>query len=999
MASLSSVPRRRVTAAPAGILASNSFSVSASQRRNHWVYHHFRRVAVSRWSPLSQNSSSGQPQDGRGEPSKPTCYHYGSHGEWRWAWSGWDGREDGWRAQRWAFVRRLSGGGPDGGWGDGDSKFTPRNTKDKARDRDIDSTNESAERILISDFLSPDYESRFLMWKEKEQRKLLERLRKEFEEQEKELLDRQRKEAEEKEKREWKLWKKEFKEARGFEKALREEDRMKELEKERQMRNSEHVKDGSKTVPHPVPVLHPYSRVPIYEKETVDAEETAEVRRKGVDKDAVAYREQKGQPGKGGVEEIESPLVVEAAGEGVVDPVVGLEATRAPVGVDPLNREGLSVTQATDSPAMGLPDTEKVGEEVSDVVPSELDQGAQPPSSTQIVEEKLSEVEPTSKPEEAGNSPLLVESEAESADQGLRPELIPEEPAAESAPEISAPTTEGGPVLAPPPPSPPAEEPVEAPAPSVEAAPKIEEVTPPPTPAHEVPAATPPPESITAELSQIKESLSQVTNVVSKLDSTMDYELNSILIQLRLWRREVEQLASTSGVIPSSQRKLFIEDTAEAPETAKKSQSGPMEYKILSLSPTPPHHLLTTDLNVANAATRTVGGEKDISETLSKLKMPYLFLNRIPKLKTEGWEIVSGSPEMLIFARKPIAGALPSPTEGGFDSTTAVNPTPVEPTTRTEPMNPPNEVKTVFESSSTHGFVDQETGTIVLKPKSENEKKRLMYNFNDDGHLHFYGHGLGGIAGDGVSFSGINLTPRVNPIDMTMQFEPSSHASSSSASSGEDLESGKQEVDHAWDEKRTDAVRSMREGLRLGEKAQEEARASVVEVEEDVEEKRRMAEEEARIIDEIKAVDNAVHGQAIAREAAAAAEGGLPPSQGESEQQGQQKKKGGRVGRFFKRLGWTVVWLGAGVVVVKEVGYWSQKAEEKQKAEAGGQGRMRRDGLGAQQAGEWNVVGGTGERSGAARPGSRYSWSERESMREGRWGSGGGGGIMWREER
>jgi len=82
------------------------------------------------------------------------------------------------------------------------------------------------------------------------------------------------------------------------------------------------------------------------------------------------------------------------------------------------------------------------------------------------------------------------------------------------------------------------------------------------------------------------------------------------------------------------------------------------------------------------------------------------------------------------------------------------------------------------------------------------------------------------------------------------------------------------------------------------------------------------------------------------------------------------------------------------VVVVKEIGYWSQKAEEKKKVEAGGVGRgiMGKDGLGAKQIGEGVVVGSTiaGERWGGSRPGSRYSWSERESVREGRWGSSGG---------
>ncbi|RPB19353.1 hypothetical protein L211DRAFT_853271 [Terfezia boudieri ATCC MYA-4762] len=1070
MASLSSIPRRRFMAAPVRFLSINSFSVSVSQRRNYWVYHHSRQVVVSKLSLSSQDSSSGEPQDGHGEQSKPTCYHYSITGGTKCGSWGWGGREDGWRTQRWAFVRRLSSGGPDGDWTDGNPRFTPeKNSKDRAGDQDIDSTNENAKRALITDFLSPDYESRFLMWKEKQQKRLLERLRKEFEEQEKELLDRQRKEVEEKEKREWKLWKKEFKEARGFENALREKEmkekeREKEREKEKQMRNSEHVKDGSKTVPHPVPVLHPYSRVPIYEKETIDAEETTEVKRKEIDRDAVAYREQKGQPGKGGVEEIESPLVVEAAAEGV-DPVVGLQVTRVPGGVDPLNGEGLPVTQATDSPAMVLPVAEKVGEEVVEAGPQELGQGAEPPSSKQLVEVKLGEVEPTPTPEEVGDASLLVESTEKSGNQVLRlveAEHTPQGPVVESTPEISAPKIEGEPAFVPPPPLLEAElvdepsiaaaPPFAKPAPSTESASKVEEVNPssppapealavttkveevnpparkapavttkveevnppapeapavttkveevnpPPPPVPEASAATtkveevnlpsPPapealratnlPKSVSSELSQIKESLSQVTNVVSRLDNTMDYELNSILIQLRRWRREVEKLSSTSGIIPP-QRNLFVEDVAVTPEAAEECQSGPMEYKILSLSPTPPHHLLTTDLSVANAA--TVDGEKDISEFLSKLKVPYLFLQRVPKLTSEGWKIVSGSTEMLMFARKPVAGALDG-------STTAVIPAPGESTTTTELMNTPAGAKTVFESSSTHGYVDQETGTIVLKPGSEDEKKRLMYNFNDDGHLHFYGHGLGGIAGDGVSFSGINLTHRVNPIDMTMQFESPSDASSSS-SSEDGFESNKQEVDHAWNEKRTNAVRSMREGLRLG-KAQEEARARVAEVE-DVEEKRRVEEEEARILEEIKAVDNAVHGQAIAWEAAAAADRGLPPSQEEAEQQGQQRKKGGRVGRFFKRLGWTVVWLGAGVVLVKEVGYWSQKAEEKQK-KVGGQEVMERDGLGAKEDGA-----GGGERWGGARPGSRYSWSERESVKEGRWGS--GSGRTWGEER
>ena len=78
--------------------------------------------------------------------------------------------------------------------------------------------------------------------------------------------------------------------------------------------------------------------------------------------------------------------------------------------------------------------------------------------------------------------------------------------------------------------------------------------------------------------------------------------------------------------------------------------------------------------------------------------------------------------------------------------------------------------------------------------------------------------------------------------------------------------------------------------------------------------------------------------------------------------------------------------------MIKEVGYWSQKAEKKKTEVGGEQGEIGREGLGTKQVGEVVVIGGGGgggggiERWSGTRPGCRYSWSERESVREGRLG-------------
>lgn len=901
------------------------------------------------------------------------------------SWWGWGSRGDLWKLKGWAFVRRLSSTGR-AGWGDNerwDPQTSPSDQKSNNElEYDIDPiTNRKVYRskpnppgsqpaeqhqsqsgkVIFPDFKSLQFPSKLLSWQLKERQKLVEQLKKEIEEREDEQKKRLRKEHEEAVKQEKKRREREEMEAKEpehqkrkrkeHEEAVKQETKRREREEmvakeleelsekerkrvlewhqlrdqERQVQYSQNVKDDNKPIPHPIPVLHPYTQVPLHEKINVDVQQiTGRGKKTGiVDRDEIAHREQKAQPGQDGVQEIGAPLVVEAAGEEVVSEMRG---TPIPAGVEPLKGEGLAVTQSSESPTVPLPDTENAesaegGLGVAGVVPA---------------------------PEQAGDAPIFVEltegptKSEDVAKQSDSPPL----PKPVLAPSSSTGSPVGGRPIA-----------------------TTSESLPPTEPKLAPKTAPTTLKSVTTELSEIKASLSQVTNVVTKLDSTMDYELNSVLIQLRLWRRELGKLASTTGIPPAEYRKLFIEDSKEIPESQKNTDSGPTEYKILTLSPTPPYHLLTTDLTVANANEWSDGGKK-ISEFLPNLKEPYLFLQHLPNLIAEGWELVSGGAEMLMFTRKPRQNISPVNTAGTAEPTSTV-------------VNPPvSELKTVFESSST-GFSSPPNGTGILKPD-----KALTYGYKDDGHLHFYGHGLGGIAGDGVSFSSIGV--RVNPIDMTT-YDNDIPASPSAGDDGKPspaIPSAEDEHEERtrWDEKRSSAVKSMREGLGLtaGEdpipvpsnavvtatdKVPSELNTSSAEyITTQTTTDQTKKEEEAPVLAEFRTVDDTIHGQASLGEAIAREEAsplGTAPSPGEQE----NAKKNGGIRTFFRRLGWTIVALGAGTVLVKEVGYWYEDTGvEERRVETGRAGAS--EGEVAVSETSWGTI----------RPGQRYSWSERDRV-------------------
>ena len=962
MASLSSIPQRRaatVAASAAGRPSSlsrhslslvSSVSLQQPQQRNYWFYHH-RRIAFYRQK--SQEESSEESSNA-GKGSYPGTYSSGG------SWWGWGSRGELWRSKGWAFVRRLSSAGRTG-WGDNEQWRPPTSSSQKSNNEpeyDIDPiTNRKVYRSVINppayqppeqpqpgtislpDFKSLQFSSKLLSWQLKERQKLVEQLKKEIEEREAEHQKRQRKDHEEVVKQEKKRREREEKEAKELEKLLEMERKQGPVlewhqlrEQERQEQYSQNIMDDNKPIPHPIPVLHPYTQVPLYERINVDVQQIAgRGKKKGVvDRDDIAHKEQQAQPGKDGVNEVEATLVAGEAVEGVVKEMRGKPI---PAGVEPLKGEGLAVTQASESPIEPLPDAEKV----------------------QSAEGGVGEAEPVPIREHAVNdAPILVEPTKGNKRHALEPTGSEDVGKQSDLPPLPTPTIPSSA-----PRGPPFGEP-----PIAVAEPNLAPKTVPTTP-----------ETFTVELSEIKDTLSQVTNVVTKLDSTMDYELNSILIQLRLWRRELERLSSTSGIVPAGHQKLFIKDTKEVPESQKNTDNVPMEYKILTLSPTPPYHLLTTDLTVANTNTWTTE-RNNISEFLPNLKEPYLFLQHLPNLTSEGWELVSGGAEMLMFIRKPRQIPSPVNTAGSTEPTsTDVNPPTSEPTT-------------VFESSST-GFSSSPNGTGILKPD-----KHLMYDYNDDGHLHFYGHGLGGIAGDGVSFSSVGV--RVNPIDMTT-YDNDIYANPSATDDGKPSPvtpsvEDEHEERTRWDEKRSSAVKSMREGLGLAsgeenpapappstaviaaDKILTEPNTSAAELTNVVENTQTKADQteaegEAQVLVEVKTADNTIHGQAPPGESIAREETSALGTTASAEEQGSSKKKGGG-GAFFRRLGWTIVAIGAGTVLVKEVGYWYEDAEEK--------------GVDTGRAGFSSTSGSDvaiPETSwGAVRPGQRYIWSERDRV-------------------
>lgn len=862
-------------------------------------------------------------------------------------------------------MRRLSSAGR-AGWGDNE-RWNPQTPSSEQKSNneleyDIDPiTNRKVYRLKKNplesqppqqhqsqpgetfppDFKSLQFTSKLLSWQLKERQKLVEQLKKEMEEREDENQKRQHKEHEEAVKQEKKRREREekvVKEQENQERCEQEEKEEKELEKlqklrqdrvlewhklreqERQMQYSQNVKDDNKPIPHPIPVLHPYTQVPLYERVNVDVQQiTGRGKKKDVvDRDAIAYKEQRAQPGKDSVQEIGAPLIVEIAGVGAATEMGG---TAIPTGVDPLKDEGLAVTQASEGPTVPLPDTEEA----------------------QSAENELGEAEVVSIPEQADNAPFLVKPTKETKHHGLEP-TESEDVGKQS--DLSPLPTPALPV---------GEPPVPVVLPFSGSSPSTEPNLVPKTPITI-------PDSVTTELSEIKASLSQVANVVTKLDSTMDYELNSIHTQLRFWSRELEKLAMP----PTERGKLFIEDTKKIPVSQNNTDNGPMEYKILTLSQTPPYHLLTTDLAVANSNTWTAEG-KNVLEFLPKLKEPYLFLQHLPNLTSEGWELISGGAEMLMFTRKLRKITSPVNTAGTAEPTS-------------EEVNP-SEPRAVFESSSI-GFSSPPNGTGILKPD-----KRLTYGYNDDGHLHFYGHGLGGIAGDGVSFSSIGV--RVNPIDMTT-YENDIYANPSAGDDGKPsppITSAEDEHEERtrWDEKRSSAVKSMREGLGLAAEGETPAPApsntavsavdkvlvepstSAVEFTNDV--KTTQTEAHQTKADEEGEIRTIIQGQASLGETITHEEAPPLGATTSTEEQENTRKKGG-VRTFFRRLGWSIVALGAGTVLVKEVGYWYEDAEER-RVETG-----RTD---VSSATESEVA--VPETSwGAARPGQRYRWSERDRV-------------------
>ncbi|KAI5808260.1 hypothetical protein DFH27DRAFT_303181 [Peziza echinospora] len=860
-------------------------------------------------------------------------------------------------------------------------------------------------RDFVSELqLPPDYESRFLSWKEKEQEKLMKRFRKEFEEQEakalKELAKRLEKEREEQGEKE----EKEKKERREKEKEIERERRHEENKRDRIVE----VKDGgsgkpeTKSIPQPIPLLHPFSKFPQHQKE---------------EHSQAAYREQRAQPKAapeislpGGAHAEAVTLTAEEVGSEVTSlplenpSVVTLTPSTTPTGVSPLQEGGLRVSQAQEGPKPPAPQQKAqipevpIASQVAEVVdmletpvaPAESMENvaavesipatvSETSSSADVEIANISEAEikedisipandnvdaASVEAEETSLEPVEAEAEALEAveeeprslkeatseeDVSLIEEAVgqPVEPIAE--PEIAAHTLPIVSASSIPTPAVP-EVDASAPAllPTADSAAVVENA-PEPSP----PATLDFSPIILAELSQMQKSLADVTGVVNKLDSTMDYELNSVLIQLRLWRREVEKLALKSG---AAQPSLFLEDVQEIAEKPQVAPQSPVEYKILTISPDPPHHLLTTDLTVAsgNAPVGTPG--KSIQEFLPSLKSPYLFLQHVPTLTSEGWELVSGAEEMLVFRRKATQAASPAVEAPPQQESLAELLAEAE-VSDFQPQPVVEEPTTVFEASSS-GYNIRGIGGI-LKPQ-----KPLRPYYNTE-HLQFQGHGLGGIAGDGVSFS-----HGVNPVDMTPR-----EATSVNEETDEKLVDEERERLLEWESKRTDAINSMQAALSETPRTVEAPTPSPAPIsEETFEEKIKLNE--------------AVEAQAatIKPEDTEAAPSSTEPEIAPGEEAG-KKKKGSRTGRFFKRLGWLIVWGGAGLLVVKEVGYWSAQAAAKKKLEdATASGVVSAappatsgsvDRFGVEPPPYFSREGG------AVRPGSRYSWSDREKRAEG----------------
>jgi len=193
------------------------------------------------------------------------------------------------------------------------------------------------------------------------------------------------------------------------------------------------------------------------------------------------------------------------------------------------------------------------------------------------------------------------------------------------------------------------------------------------------------------------------------------------------------------------------------------------------------------------------------------------------------------------------------------------------------------------------------------------------------------------------------------------------YSSTSGKDDGQSTTASTTEDDHEertrWDEKRSSAVKSMREGLALGSGDAHTSPAS--ETSTNVS----RAEEEAQI-----------SGNSALEKTSASA---TSTSAGQHETG--KSKEGGRRW-FFRRVGWIV--LGAGVALVTDVRYWNEFSEYLKQSEfAKDQNQTEEGSMSPPPATGSELV--PSARWSAARPGQRYSWSGREGgeVFSERWGS------------
>ncbi|KAF8467869.1 hypothetical protein BDZ91DRAFT_762649 [Kalaharituber pfeilii] len=128
-------------------------------------------------------------------------------------------------------------------------------------------------------------------------------------------------------------------------KTEKEAEREREKAQERERRHKEFAKDDKKIIPHPVPVIPPYQKIPSQQL-------TAEIggSSKQTNQHHLEYQKQKAQPKSVKELQVEVPEEPAKVVEVKSGPATPMKSGRVSIGVSPLQAEGMKIVQASEGP-------------------------------------------------------------------------------------------------------------------------------------------------------------------------------------------------------------------------------------------------------------------------------------------------------------------------------------------------------------------------------------------------------------------------------------------------------------------------------------------------------------------------------------------------------------------------------------------------------------------------------------------------------------------------